>query len=213
MRNRRSASLCSLAPEHESEATPDRYLQGLIETLEQLPVSLITEVVDRLFRAYCQDHAVYLFGNGGSAALASHVACDLGKGTMIPDSKPLRVISLCDNIALITAWANDASYEDIFSAQLRPLLVPGDVAFAISGSGNSPNILKGLSTARDAGAYNVGLTGFAGGKMRGLCDTCVVVPSEQMQHIEDSHVCIMHSVFLAFRQRIQNIPQMRAASM
>jgi D-sedoheptulose 7-phosphate isomerase len=180
--------------------TADKYLRGVIGVLERIPVSVIDEVVDRLFQAYRQNSAVYLFGNGGSAALASHAACDLGKGTTSPEKKPFRVVSLTDNVALITAWANDTSYDNIFAAQLRPFIQPGDIAFAISGSGNSPNVLNGLCAARDGGASTIGLTGFRGGKMTGLCDVCITVPSENMQHIEDSHLCIMHAVFLAFRE-------------
>jgi D-sedoheptulose 7-phosphate isomerase len=181
-------------------ASPHNYLRGVIDVLEQLPVPAIDEVVDRLFQAYSQDCAVYLFGNGGSAALASHAACDLGKGTSRAGKRPFRVVSLTDNIPLMTAWANDTSYENIFAAQLQSLIQPGDVAFAISGSGNSPNVLNGLCAARDAGASTIGLTGFRGGKMKPLCDVCITVPSENMQHIEDSHLCIMHAVFLAFCQ-------------
>ena len=181
-------------------AVPSKYLSGIIDVLEQLPVSAIDEVVDRLLEAYRQDCAVYLFGNGGSAALASHAACDLGKGTICRGRKPFRVASLTDNVSVITAWANDTSYENIFAAQLRPFIQPADIAFAISGSGNSPNVLNGLCVARDAGASTIGLTGFHGGKMKALCDLCITVPSENMQHIEDSHHCIMHAVFLAFRQ-------------
>jgi D-sedoheptulose 7-phosphate isomerase len=181
-------------------ATPSKYVRGVIDVLERLPVSVIDDVVDRLFQAYQQDCTVYLFGNGGSAALASHAACDLGKGTTTPGKKPFRVVSLTDNVSLITAWANDTSYENIFAAQLRPFIQAGDIAFAISGSGNSPNVLNALRAARDAGASTVGLTGFRGGKMKSLCDVCITVPSENMQHIEDSHLCIMHAVFLAFRQ-------------
>jgi len=181
-------------------ASPHHYLRGVIDVLEQLPVSAIDEVVDRLFQAYNRDCLVYLFGNGGSAALASHAACDLGKGTTSAGRRPFRVVSLTDNIPLITAWANDTNYENIFSAQLQPFIQAGDVAFAISGSGNSPNVLNALCAARDAGACTIGLTGFRGGKMKALCDVCITVPSENMQHIEDSHLCIMHAVFLAFRQ-------------
>jgi len=183
-------------------ASPHHYLRGVIDVLEQLPVSGIDEVVDRLFQAYNRDCVVYLFGNGGSAALASHAACDLGKGTISTGRRPFRVVSLTDNIPLITAWANDTSYENIFAAQLQPFIQAGDLAFAISGSGNSPNVLNGLCAARDAGASTIGLTGFRGGKMKALCDLCITVPSENMQHIEDSHLCIMHAVFLAFRQCI-----------
>jgi len=191
-------------------AIPNQYLRGIIDVLEQLPVGVIDEVVDRLFQAYRQDCAVYLFGNGGSAALASHAACDLGKGTTSPGKKPFRVVSLTDNVSLITAWANDTSYENIFAAQLRPFIQAGDIAFAISGSGNSPNVLNALGVARDGGASTIGLTGFCGGKMKSLCDVCITVPSENMQHIEDSHLCIMHAVFLAFRQCALSMSASRA---
>jgi D-sedoheptulose 7-phosphate isomerase len=195
----KTGSLLGATREKEA-ASPHRYLRGIIDVLEQLPVSAIDEVVDRLVQAYQQDRVVYLFGNGGSAALASHAACDLGKGTTSPNRRPFRVVSLTDNISLITAWANDTNYENIFAAQLNPFVQADDVAFAISGSGNSPNVLNGLCAAREAGASTIGLTGFRGGKMKALCDICITVPSENMQYIEDSHLCIMHAVFLAFRQ-------------
>jgi len=153
-------------------------------------------------QAYKNNRTVYLFGNGGSAALASHSACDLGKGTSVTGSRRFRVLSLTDNMALMTAWANDACYEDIFAEQLRHFVEKGDVVIAISGSGNSPNVLKGLSVAREAGAYTIGLTGYQGGKMKALCDLCLVVPSDNMQFIEDLHLCISHSVFTAVRHQL-----------
>jgi D-sedoheptulose 7-phosphate isomerase len=183
-------------------ADPRIYFRRVVEVLEQLPLGAINQVVDRLFQAYRLDQSVYLLGNGGSAALASHAACDLGKGTATPDKRALRAVSLADNVALMTAWANDSSYDDIFAAQLRPLIRPGDTVLAISGSGDSPNVLNALRVARDSGASRIGITGFAGGKMKALCDLCVIVPSENMQQIEDSHVCLMHAVFLALRQRM-----------
>jgi D-sedoheptulose 7-phosphate isomerase len=185
-------------------AGPSSYLRGVSDVLARLPISDVDAVVDQLLRAYQEERTVYLFGNGGSAALASHAACDLGKGTLMAGKKTFRVISLCDNIPLMTAWANDSSYGDIFAEQLRPLIKPEDIAFAISGSGNSPNVLNALHLSRDTGGVNIGLTGFQGGKMKPLCDTCVIVPSEQMQQIEDSHVCVMHAVFFAFRQCLGN---------
>ena len=105
-------------------------------------------------------------------------------------------------IPLMTAWANDSSYERIFSEQLQNLLCAGDVAFAISGSGNSPNVLAGLRVARAAGAVTIGLTGFQGGKMKALCDHCVVVPSSNMQIIEDFHLSVSHAIFSVIRDRI-----------
>jgi D-sedoheptulose 7-phosphate isomerase len=180
-----------------------KYIRGLMGVLEQIPVSAIDEVVSHLASAYQDNRTVYLFGNGGSAALASHAACDLGKGTTTPPQRPFRVVSLTDNMPLMTAWANDVGYEEVFAAQLRPFIEPGDIAFAISGSGNSPNVLNGLKAAQQAGGFNIGLAGFGGGKMKLLCDRCITIPSENMQHIEDAHLCIMHSVFIAFRESLR----------
>jgi D-sedoheptulose 7-phosphate isomerase len=184
-------------------ADPQTYFRGVIDVLQQISSRAIEQAVESLLYAYEQNRTVYVFGNGGSAALASHVACDLGKGTRRPEGRPFRILSLADNVPLITAWANDANYEDIFAEQLRSLMVPGDVAFAISGSGNSPNVLNALRSSRGAGGFNMGLTGRSGGKMRDLCDVCVTVPAENMQQIEDSHLCVMHAVFIAFRHQLQ----------
>ena len=185
-------------------AIPQRYFDGVANVLGRLPIALINEFVDRLFQAYRSNRSVYVFGNGGSAALASHCACDLNKGTTTEGIRPFRVSSLTDNVPLITAWANDTRYDEIFAAQLRPLIQTNDVAFAISGSGNSPNVLNAVRTARDAGGIVLGLTGFQGGKMAALCDLCIIVPSDNMQQIEDSHQCVMHAVFLALASLICN---------
>lgn len=187
------------------------YFEELSATIGQLPVPQIGRLVDVLLAAYSDSRTVFLFGNGGSAALASHMACDLGKGTAPASGKRLRAVALTDNAALITAWANDTRYENIFAEQLENLLQPGDVAFAISGSGNSPNILSALNFARRAGAVTAGITGFAGGKMRPLCHACVVVPSENMQIIEDLHLSIAHAVFRALLRGIQKVNHVSAA--
>jgi D-sedoheptulose 7-phosphate isomerase len=113
------------------------------------------------------------------------------------------VFALTDNVPLMTAWANDASYEDVFAEQLATLVDKDDIALAISGSGNSPNVLKALHVAREAGAFTIGLTGFQGGKMKALCDLCVIVPSDNMQVIEDLHVSVSHSVFSSLRSRMR----------
>jgi D-sedoheptulose 7-phosphate isomerase len=103
---------------------------------------------------------------------------------------------------MMTAWANDARYEDIFAEQLINFVRRDDIAFAISGSGNSPNVLKALKVAREAGAFTIGLTGFQGGDMKDLCDLCLTVPSENMQIIEDLHLSVTHAVFTALRAKI-----------
>jgi D-sedoheptulose 7-phosphate isomerase len=193
-----------------------QYFRILKDLVDQLPYSTIDEIVEELLHRYEEGRTIFLFGNGGSAALASHLACDLGKGTAADGNNQsrLRVIALTDNIPLITAWANDSSYESIFAEQLRNLVSPGDVAFAISGSGNSPNVLEGLKFARSAGATTIGLTGFKGGMMKTLCDYCVVVPSDNMQIIEDFHLSVSHAVFTVIRQRICDTarPRMLAQS-
>ena len=179
------------------------YFRSLSKTIEQLPFSAIDGVAEVLLDAYEHSRMIYLFGNGGSAALASHLACDLGKGTVNGSGKRFRVLSLTDNVPLMTAWANDVHYEDIFAEQLENYVKPHDVAFAISGSGNSPNVLNALKAARRAGATTIGLGGFEGGQMKKLCDRCLVVPSDNMQIIEDLHLCIAHALFTCVRRKLQ----------
>lgn len=200
--NQRSTDVAA-SPFSPHEVTQSEvYLLGVGSVIRQLPFALIDRVTDALWNAYLAGKTVYVFGNGGSAALASHCACDLGKGTVINGNRRLRVLALTDNVSLMTALANDISYDDIFAEQLTPLVERGDIALAISGSGNSPNVLKALHVAREAGAFTIGLTGFQGGKMKSLCDLCVIVPSENMQVIEDLHVSVSHSVFVALRSRL-----------
>ena len=185
------------------------YLGGVKEMLDRLPLEGVEKICDVIYQAYLDDQTLFIFGNGGSAALASHLACDLGKGTHHPGSlemsgvKRLKVISLTDNVPMITAWANDSSYEDVFAEQMVNFIQAGDVAFGISGSGNSPNVLKALELAKKAGATTVGITGFRGGKMNALLDWGIVVPSDNMQQIEDVHLVLAHMIFLDLRRRIR----------
>ena len=173
-----------------------QYFGELQRVLLELPHSIIDRIANELLKANESGRIVYLFGNGGSASLASHFACDLGKGTAhCNGGKRFRVLALTDNIPTMTAWANDSGYEDIFSEQLRNFIQPQDIAFAISGSGNSKNVLRALQVAREAGARTIGISGFQGGKMRSLCDICLVVPSDNMQIIEDLHLAMAHTIF------------------
>src|SRR5215467_2033988 len=178
------------------------YFSVLAETVGLLPYSIIDRVADILFQAHDAGRGVYLFGNGGSAALASHLACDLGKGTVNGSPRRFRVIAFTDNVPLMTAWANDSRYEDIFAEQLKNFVRPRDVVFAISGSGNSPNVLNALQVARKAGAVNIGLTGFKGGLLRALCHVCIIVPSDNMQIVEDLHLSVAHSLFTSIRRKL-----------
>ena len=180
------------------------YFDEYRRVLTELPYQEIEQVADVLHEAHKLERRVFLFGIGGSAALASHFACDLGKGTVEPGitSKRFRVMSLTDNIPLLTAWANDTSYEQVFAEQLRNFVQEGDIAFGISGSGCSRNVLLALEVARQSGAMTIGLTGFKGGKMPELCDLCVIIPSNNMQIIEDLQLSITHALFTVIRHRI-----------
>lgn len=177
------------------------YLSETRDVLAHLDAELVDRISEQIWQAYERDRTVYLFGNGGSAALASHLACDLAKGASANGRRRLRAVSLNDNIALLTAVANDLDYEEIFAEQLHHIEA-GDVALAISSSGNSGNVVRGLAVAQQAGATTIAITGFKGGRVKALCDMCLVVPSDNVQYIEDSHLSVMHAIFSAIRQRI-----------
>jgi D-sedoheptulose 7-phosphate isomerase len=191
------------------EFSISRYLEGTKATLDRLPLNRVEKICEVIYQAYLDGRTLFIFGNGGSAALASHLACDLGKGTHHPGPsgmsgvKRLKVVSLADSIPMITAWSNDSSYEDVFAEQMRNFIQAGDVAFGVSGSGNSPNVLKALELAREVGATTVGITGFQGGKMSALLDWGIVVPADNMQQIEDAHLVLAHMIFLELRRRLQ----------
>jgi D-sedoheptulose 7-phosphate isomerase len=180
-----------------------QYFQELQHVAGNVSFDGIDQIADTLVRAYESERTLYIFGNGGSAALASHFACDLGKGTAYCNGgRRFRVLALTDNVPTLTAWANDSGYEDVFSEQLRCFVQPQDIAFGISGSGNSKNVLNALQVARDARAITVGISGFQGGEMKSLCDICVVVPSNNMQIVEDLHLVITHSIYRIISSRI-----------
>lgn len=186
-----------------AEFSVQAYFQTLARTIPQMPYASIQQIIAAIMQAFEKDRTIFVFGNGGSAATASHVMCDLSKGTIgSSDSPRLKVMSFTDNVPLLTAWANDAGYEHVFSQQVRNFVRPGDVVLAISGSGNSPSIIEALKTARDLGAIILGMAGFQGGEMRALCDVCAVVPSDNIQVVEDLHHAIAHAMLLALRQML-----------
>jgi D-sedoheptulose 7-phosphate isomerase len=184
--------------------TVAQYFQRLEQLIPELPYAEIDHIVTLLLRAFHEERTVFVFGNGGSASSASHMVSDMNKGLLDANQlRRMKMMSLTDNVPLLTACANDHGYETVFSEPLKNFVQPGDVAFAISCSGDSPNVLLALTTARDAGAFTVGLGGFEGGAMRSLCDVCAVVPSDNMQLIEDLHHAILHSMFTALREKIR----------
>jgi D-sedoheptulose 7-phosphate isomerase len=175
------------------------YLTEMQSTLSNLPIDSIERVVRLLREARSQKKRVFLFGNGGSAATASHLACDLAKGTSTNGKPRMRVVSLTDNVPLISAWANDSSYEDIFAQQLQEQVEPGDIAIGISGSGKSPNVLNAIKVARAAGAITIGLTGLDGGDLKNLVDLCIVVPDNSIDQVEDVHLMLGHIITSCLR--------------
>jgi D-sedoheptulose 7-phosphate isomerase len=185
-------------------ASAETYLQKLSGLFSRLPYQAIEGIVHAILQAADEERTIFVFGNGGSAASASHMMCDMNKGTTeaVPGRRP-KVMALTDNVPLLTAWANDFGYDRIFSEPLKNFVRRGDVAFAISASGNSPNVLLALETARENGALTLGLTGHQGGKMKAMCDICAVVPSDNAQMIEDVHHAILHSIFTVVRSRIR----------
>lgn len=179
----------------------ETYLDDLRQTLDRLPVEDIDRAVEVLQHARLNDKQVFILGNGGSAATASHFACDLGKNTVMPDRPRFRVMALTDNMPLFSALANDYGYEHVFAEQLANLVRAGDVVVGISGSGNSPNVLNAIRLATEVGATTIGLTGFDGGKLKEMVDVCVLVPSYCMEKVEDVHLILEHIITTAVRER------------
>lgn len=174
--------------------TAESSIDESIESLQKLKKlgPQLRKVADIIRIARDEGNTVFTFGNGGSGSTAVHFASDLMKTATRPDLKRIRAISLNDNMPLTTAWANDSSYEHVFKEQLENLMKPGDVVIAISGSGNSKNVLLATEFARSNGGITIGLTGFDGGSLKSLASVLVVVPSNDMLRIEDTHLAICH---------------------
>ncbi len=170
------------------------YFQQVQTVLNNLDQTRIVEAVQVLLEANRRGASVYIFGNGGSAATASHFANDLAKGCIVESQPRFRAISLTDNVALMTAWANDTGYDNVFAEPLRGLVRPGDVVVGISGSGNSANVLKGITVAREMGAYTLGMCGYGGGKLGKLVDLAISSDCTVMQQVEDAHMFICHNL-------------------
>lgn len=170
------------------------YFSAVQALLDDIPFDAVDTVVDLLAQAAHAGHTVYICGNGGSAATATHMACDLAKRPVVAGQPRLRVIALTDNTALMTALSNDTSYDEVFAEQLRPLVRPGDIVIGISGSGNSRNVLNAMRVARDARAVTVGFCGYDGGQLKTLADYPVHVPSSTMAMVEDVHLMLEHAI-------------------
>ena len=171
------------------------YIDYLSSVLSNISLTDIEKFVEVLLEARERESSIFFIGNGGSAATASHFANDIAIGTRTYE-KPFRAISLCDNQAVITAIANDDGYEKIFSQQLQVLLKKQDVVVAISASGNSPNLLDAINTAKKMNTITVGISAFDGGKMKEMVDISVHVPTEKGEYgpAEDAHMVLDHLI-------------------
>ena len=169
------------------------YFELEARLFQQIAFDRVDKVVAQLERARVEGRRVFVFGNGGSAATASHFACDLGKGTINPNRPRFKVHALTDSLPTLTAYANDMGYDVVFADPLISHASRGDLAIAFSGSGNSPNVLRAMDTAAKLGLVTIGFTGFAGGKLKDGVEYHVNVPSDLMPQIEDVHLALTHA--------------------
>ena len=182
------------------------YLDWTREVCDRIDPLEVQELIDLLMEARKNGRGIYVIGNGGSAATASHFAVDLGKGTLraTEDQPRFRVNSLTDNLPYVTAWANDFDYDLVFEQQLRNLGEEGDLVIGISASGNSPNVVRALEYARSAGMPTVAMTGFSGGKLKALADHSVHVPVDDYGMAENMHMIIVHIIITQTTARVAN---------
>ncbi|MFN2196147.1 MAG: SIS domain-containing protein, partial [Anaerolineales bacterium] len=172
----------------------NRYINELRSTLDHLPVEMIDEVVNLLHNARLQNKQIFIMGNGGSASTATHFVCDLAKNTRRPGWPHFRTIGLTDNMAILTAYANDEGFENVFSEQLANMVKPDDIVIAISTSGNSRNVLKAIELANRMGASTVGFTGFDGGDLGKIVQYHVHIASNIIEQVEDLHLALEHMI-------------------
>lgn len=175
------------------------YLQAVSKAIAEIPASDVSTAADALFQTWIREGTVFLVGNGGSAATASHLMNDLTKLTRVPGQRPFKAMALTDNVPLMTAWANDDEFANIFVEQLRTFIRPVDLVLAMSTSGNSPNLVRALEFARGQGAATVAFTGRSGGRLKECADICICVPCDDIGQQEDAHMVVSHVMAYSVR--------------
>jgi D-sedoheptulose 7-phosphate isomerase len=175
-----------------------RYKADLLTAIETLDLAKVNQAIDIFLQARDEGRHIFVCGNGGSAATASHFVCDVIKGASFNRERRFRMMALTDSLPTITAYSNDVSYECVFVEQLKNFAQPGDVVVAISGSGNSPNVLRALEYANSAGCRTIALTGRDGGKLGPLAQLNIQVSNPHMGRIEDVHLMVMHMICYYF---------------
>lgn len=185
------------------------YLEHEIDTLKALDVNEINAALNLLLETFENGNTVFVFGNGGSSATASHFQNDFNKGVSEHTEKKFNFLCLNDNVATVMAVANDIGFDEVFRFQLIGHMRPGDVVLAISGSGNSRNVINAVEYAKEQGAKVIGLTGFGGGKLKELSDVSLHVPVNSMQITEDIHMVFDHLMMSIFYRSLAGIEHLK----
>lgn len=181
----------------------DAYCVKLKDTLDKVSKREINHFLTAILNHYENNRYIFIFGNGGSGATASHAVCDFNKGVCLELDKKFKFICLNDNMASVLAYSNDIAYDDIFYMQLKNFCTSGDLVIGISGSGNSTNIIKAIEYARELGANTFTLVGFNGGKLKEIdSDNCIHVPINDMQITEDCHTIILHMLMQILYEKL-----------
>lgn len=180
------------------------YFAELEYMLRTLSLQHLQNVLLAFEYAYVHGRRIFLMGNGGSAATASHFALDLAKNTIAPGAPRLKAISLTDHVPLITAWSNDTSYEHAFTEQLANLVEQDDVVVGISTSGDSPNVINALLLAKQSHAIAIGLLGARGGKIKDIADIYILAPGQNIEQEEDAHLIIAHVITRHMRSVVRS---------
>ncbi len=178
----------------------DSYFSEISKTMQVLPVKEINQMVELLHEARLNNQQVFVMGNGGSAATATHFVCDLIKNTRVECCPDFRVIGLSDNMATFSAYGNDEGYDQVFARPLHSLARPGDVVIGISTSGNSPNVLEAMKVAQEKNLVRIALTGNDGGKLGPMAQLNVHIPNWRPDQTEDVHLIVLHSVTAILRE-------------
>lgn len=176
------------------------YFAELEQMMRAISLSDLQKVLRILEEGYHHGHRIFVMGNGGSAATASHFALDLAKNTIMPGAPRVKAISLTDHVPLITAWSNDTHYEHIFAEQLANMIEPGDVVIGISASGNSANVINAVKLAQQSRAETIGLLGATGGKLKNMVDAYVLAPGQNIEQEEDAHMILTHIITRHMRE-------------
>jgi len=178
----------------------ENYFEKLKTSVDALDREKIEQFVKVLIEARDGNKTIFVMGNGGSAATASHFVCDIAKAASYPKEKRYKVVSLNDNLPIMMAYANDVSYDDIFVEQLKNQFQKGDVVLGLSGSGNSKNVLKAINYANQNGGVTVGFTGYDGGELKNIASLSIDANVDNMQITEDIHLILTHVLMRALSQ-------------